>query len=193
LQRLLGLDAGIPQSYVFKLQAILRERYTAQTVDVFNFGRAGNRASEDRGRLIDAIRESNPEVLLLLEGANDLNQLGTRDAISPTIGALEELIGEGTSRGVRVFLATLPPQRVGGKSGAAEFIEDFNQQIRRMAPDEGATLVDIYAGLNLDLIGEDGLHPTEAGYHRMAEIWFDALKAAFEQPAEAALLPARQD
>ena len=182
LQRTLTLDAGLPQSYVFKLQTLVRERYTAQTIDVFNAGQAGNRAAEDRGRLVDAIREANPEVLLLMEGANDLNQVGNRDAISPTIGALEVLIGEGVSHGVRVFIATLPPQRRGGKGHAADFIKEFNEEIRRMAPDEGATLVDIYAGVALDLIGEDGLHPTEAGYQRIAEIWLDALKAAYELP-----------
>ena len=178
-----GLDAGIPQSYVYKLQTILTQRYSAQTVLVFNEGRAGNRAAEDRGRLIDAIRASMPEALLLLEGANDLNLVGNRDAISPTIGALEVLIGEGTSRGIRVFIGTLPPQRAGGKSAAAGFVGDFNDQIRRMAPDEGATLVDFHRALSLNEIGEDGLHPTEAGYQHMAEIWLDALKTAYEQPA----------
>jgi lysophospholipase L1-like esterase len=186
LQGALSLDAGLPQSYVFKLQTLLRERYTASTIDVFNAGRAGNRAAEDKGRLVDALRETDPDVLLLLEGVNDLNLVGNRDAISPTIGALEELIAEGTSRGVRVFIATLPPQREGGKSNSVHFFEDFNEQVRRMAPDEGATLVDIHAGFTLNLIGEDGLHPTDAGYQRMAEIWFDALKNAFELPAETA-------
>ena len=123
----------------------------------------------------------------MLEGANDLNMVGNRDAISPTIGALEVLIGEGVSRGIRVFIGTLPPQRVGGKSAAAGFIGDFNEQIRKMAPDEGATLVDFFRSLTINDIGEDGLHPTEAGYQRMAEIWLDALKAAYEQPPSSLL------
>jgi lysophospholipase L1-like esterase len=180
-----ALDVGLPQSYVFKLRTLLTQRYSGQVIEVFNGGFAGKRASEDRGRLIDALRETRPEVLLLLEGANDLNQENGRDQIGPTIGALEELIGEGTSRGARVFIATLPPQRIGGKSLAAGFIPEFNTQVRRMAPDEGATLVDIFAGMQLEQIGQDGLHPTEAGYQRMAEIWFDALRTAFEQPPQA--------
>jgi lysophospholipase L1-like esterase len=184
-----SLDAGIPESYVFKLQSLLQQRYTAQTIEVYNAGQAGQRAAEDRGRLEDALRESQPEVLLLLEGANDLNKVGNRDAISPTIGALEELIGEGTSRGVKVFVGTLPPQRTGAKSHFAEFVEDFNADVRKMAPEEGATLVDLFAGMSIADVGEDGLHPTEAGYQRMAEIWFEALKNAFEAPAEAARRP----
>jgi lysophospholipase L1-like esterase len=79
-------------------------------------------------------------------------------------------------------VATLPPQRQGGpKAASAHFIGDFNVEVRRMAPDEGARVVDVYATLGLDQIGEDGLHPTEAGYQRMAEIWFEALKSAYEQ------------
>jgi lysophospholipase L1-like esterase len=175
------LDAGRSESYPFKLQTMLTERYTAQSIQVFNAGLAGRRAAQDRSRLIDAIRATNPEVLLLLEGANDLNAVGNRDAISPTIGALEGLIGEGTSRGVTVYVATLPPQRPDApKAGAADFLDDFNAEILKMAPEEGARSVDIFAKLDLNLIGQDGLHPTEAGYQRMAEIWFEALKAAYE-------------
>lgn len=175
------IDAGAPQSYPFRLQAMINERYTSQTIEVFNGGFAGKRAQEDRGRLIDAIRETKPEVLLLLEGANDLN--GGEKEINDTIGALEEMIGEAVSRGVRVFLATLPPQRSGGsKAGAAGFLDTVNALIRRTAPEEGATLVDLFAGMDLSLIGQDGLHPTEAGYQRMAEIWLDALKTAYEKP-----------
>jgi lysophospholipase L1-like esterase len=160
---------------------MLNERYTSQTIEVFNAGVAGNRAQEDRGRLIDMIRETKPEVLLLLEGANDLN--GREMEINNTIGALEQMIGEGVSRGVRVFLATLPPQRPGGRNaGAAPFLDTVNALIRRTAPDEGAALVDVFAGMDLSMIGQDGLHPTDAGYQRMAEIWMDALKAAYEQP-----------
>jgi lysophospholipase L1-like esterase len=181
------LDAGLPQSYVFKLQALINQRYTSQTIQVFNAGWAGKRAAEDRSRLIDAIRETKPQALLLLEGVNDLNEVGNRDAISPTIGALEQLIGEGVSRGITVFVATLPPQRPLGtaKTASAPFVGDFNVQVRRMAPDEGARLVDMFTAIGVDQIGEDGLHPTEDGYQRMAEVWLDALKQAFEQaPAE---------
>jgi lysophospholipase L1-like esterase len=44
-------------------------------------------------------------------------------------------------------------------------------------------LVDIHAGLSEDparYIGIDGLHPTEAGYRRMAELFFDAIRGDLE-------------
>jgi lysophospholipase L1-like esterase len=171
-------------SYPFRLQALLTGRYTAQVVEVYNAGFPGTRASEDRRRLEDAIRDTNPEVLLLLHGANDLNRFGA-SGIGRVIGSLEGLIDAGTSRGVAVFIATLPPQRggAGSKGDAAEFLDVVNAAIREMALDEGAVPVDLFGGMTLAEIGSDGLHPTEAGYERMAEIWFAALRLAYE-PAE---------
>ena len=58
--------------------------------------------------------------------------------------------------------------------------------VGREAIQEALVYVDLYNALMPDaatVIGVDGLHPTEAGYQHMAEIWLEALKAAFEQPA----------
>ena len=52
-------------------------------------------------------------------------------------------------------------------------------QIRLGAPAEGAIFVDVYAAMLPDvntLIGVDGLHPTEAGYQRIAETFFAAIR-----------------
>jgi lysophospholipase L1-like esterase len=175
------LTAGIPQSYPYKLQDRLRERYTAQTVSVLNGGMAGERATDGVGRLPAVIREAQPNVLLLLEGVNDLNAFGG-DGIGPAIGALETMTKFARARGITVFVATLPPQRPGGPKAASEhLVGRFNNEIKRMAPEEGASVVDLNAGFDLSLIGEDGLHPTEAGYGRFAEVMFEAMRARFEQ------------
>ena len=62
-------------------------------------------------------------------------------------------------------------------------ITDFNAQVRSIASGEGAVLVDLYEGMITDIpryIGVDGLHPTEAGYERMAELIFAAIRKEFE-------------
>ena len=51
------------------------------------------------------------------------------------------------------------------------------------------TLVDLYQGLGGSpdpYIDVDGLHPTEAGHRKIAEIFFDAIKATLELPPGAA-------
>ena len=83
-------------------------------------------------------------------------------------------------------LATLLPQRAGGShAGDPTVIAPANDQIRAMAAGEGAILVDVYQAFNGSpdpWIDADGLHPTVIGYQKMAETFFDAIRARFEQP-----------
>lgn len=181
-----ALDAGRPQSYPFKLQALITARYTDQTIQVFNAGLAGRRASEDIERFDDAVSEAQPEVVLLMEGANDLNAPldpgeGMNDRINLTVGSLEEMVKNAVRRQTTVLLATLPPQRPGGpKAQAAEFLPRYNDALKVMAGKKGAHIVDVSAQFPLELIGQDGLHPTEEGYQRLADIWLEALKSRYE-------------
>jgi lysophospholipase L1-like esterase len=94
-----------------------------------------------------------------------------------------------------VFLATLPPQREGGpKAGAAGLLTRYNDGLRAMAANKGANLVDVFSQVAVTDIGADGLHPTEDGYQRIAEIWLEALKTHYETPGSAqALAPAAKD
>jgi lysophospholipase L1-like esterase len=176
---LYGLDAGLPQSYPFKLQLLETARYSTQTITVLNAGSGGKRAKDDRERLADAVKEASPDVVLLLEGTNDLN---SGETVSKTVDALEDMVRDTQARGITVLLATLPPQRPGQKNtGNADVIPELNDRIRNMAAKKGATLVDLYAQFPLELIGQDGLHPTEDGYQKFAEIFQAAIAAKWEQ------------
>ena len=169
---------GPTASYPSRLQERLSATYPHQMIVVWNAGRGGERATEGVKRLPDAMREAQPNVLLLMEGVNDLNS----DAeIGPTIGALESMIAYARSQGVEVFLATLPPQRRGGqRANSVDLVPRFNEEVRKTATAAGATPVEVTSAFDLALIGQDGLHPTEAGYRRLAEIFFDAIRTAFE-------------
>ena len=162
-------------------------RYTAQTITVVNGGIAGRNAREDRDRFNRALSDARPELVLLLEGANDLNaprMMGEGDnaRIRATVDALEDMVRDAGGRGIPVIIGTLPPQRPGGpKSGNAELVPDFNAALVAMAAKKGAGLVDINTQLTLAMIGIDGLHPTESGYQKMAEAWFEAIRAIYER------------
>ena len=48
----------------------------------------------------------------------------------------------------------------------------------------GVVFADLYTTLlpeALNVIGVDGLHPTEAGYRRIAEVFFTAIASTLEQ------------
>lgn len=182
-------DAGLSVSYPYKLQELETARYTAQTISVVNAGIAGNKALEDRARLTHEVSVNHPEVLLLMEGTNDLGLLaGTsntaiRTGITAIVNAMEDMVRDAQYQGVAVFVATLPPQRPGGlRAAGASLVDPYNVALKAMAQKKGATVVDINAQLPLALIGQDGLHPTEEGYQKMAEIFQAAIAAAYEVP-----------
>lgn len=179
-----SLDAGKSESYPFKLQTLLVARYSTQTVSVFNAGFAGKNASEERSRLDDCTSETSPDLVLLMEGANDLNSIvgpAVNAAVDFAVGSMEELVKDTVRRGIPIMLATLPPQREGGsRARGAPLLEKYNNDLKKMAANKGAILVDLNAQFPLALIGQDGLHPTEEGYQRFAEIFLDAIKQHYE-------------
>ena len=181
-------------AYPLKLQRLLSARYLDQAIVVTNAGKAGEKIDAGRARLSGVLDANHPQVLLLLHGANDLNT-ERGDAISTIIHGLEDMIGKADRRGIKVFLATFPPQNPAGDRGnGAKYVPELNRKIKALAADEGATLVDLYAGFGgtyVGYIGEDGLHPTPAGYDRMAEIWRDAIQQVYDRPAPAVTEPAR--
>ncbi len=181
----LALDAGLAQSYPFKLQQRLSTRYSAQTISVFNAGWAGRRAAEDRERFVDMVRESSPEVILLLEGANDLNNIvgSTNAGIDFAVGSMEEMVKHAVARGIPIFVISLPEQRPGQPNTAnAALVRRYNDALRTMAQKKGAMFIDLYAQFPLSLIGHDGLHPTEAGYDKFGEIFLDAIRQQYRNP-----------
>ena len=116
-------------------------------------------------------------------GHNDIPG-GQDGAASGAANELRVMASEARLRGMRVFLATLSPPRPSGNKAIGQiYIDDFNNRIRAVAASEGAVLVDIYGALLPDVtrwIGVDGLHPNEAGYSKIAEVFFQAIQANFE-------------
>lgn len=186
----LPLSAGRPQSYPYKLKALIDARYTGQTIDLYNGGLAGRQAREDRdGRFGQALSEGRPDLVLLLEGANDLNgPLGPNEGINArvtsVVDALEDMVRAAQARGVPVLIATQTPQRPGGpKAGGVEALPRFDEALRTMASKKNVPVVDL-SQLPLALVGQDGLHPTEDGYMRIAELWLEGIKALYERPPQ---------
>jgi lysophospholipase L1-like esterase len=175
----------VPQAaYPTQLQQLLRARYTAQTaaIGVTNAGRSGEWATEGAKRFPDVMANQRPEAVVLLEGANDLAALGNA-GISPAVLAIEAMAKEARFRNARVFVATLPPPRPGPRALPQSLVQNYNGRLQSVARGEGAVLVDMYAALVTDVnryIGVDGVHPTEAGYRRMAEAVFDAIRQELE-------------
>jgi lysophospholipase L1-like esterase len=176
-------------TYPNVLQNLLRSRYPAQLPTVSNRGRGGESVFDGNARLPGVLAQDMPEVLLIQEGANDVN--ASRDA-ADIAASLRSMVRVGRDRGALVLLGTLLPQRpiqLGSCRGyGASRIAAVNDQIRAVAAGEQVVLVDLFqafGGVPGDLIGADGLHPSEAGYRQIAESFFVAIVARLEIAASA--------
>ena len=181
----------IPASYAYTvlLQNRLAARYTAQTPIVLNEGSGGEFTTQGLIRLRPLLQQFRPEVLLLMEGTNDLLD-GNRGADAAIVN-LRQMIAVAKSMNIQVALATVAPQRPNGvrnRGAVAAIVPSFNDRIRALAAAEAIALVDVYAAMkdNLNLIGVDDLHPTELGYSVMADVFYEAVVRAFEAPATSA-------
>lgn len=174
-------------AYPTVLALQLQSRYRAQedSIIVANYGLGGEKAINARDRFFAALATVRPDAVLLMEGSNDIAR-GEDGAASGAAREIGIMAGEARRRGMRVFLATIPPGRPGGsKTIAPLLLTDYNNRMRAVAATEGATLVDVNAALSTDVnryIGIDGLHPNEAGYAKIAETFFAAIRAALEVP-----------
>jgi lysophospholipase L1-like esterase len=206
------------KSYPADLTILLAQRYTAQgasRVDAFtvgagnttncltdpprpivpgivviNAGCLGERAEDPTtlARLNDKLATYRPDVVLLLEGVNDLDALNPATSISAGVQGVQRLIAAAQSRGARVMVGTLLPQIAADLThgGAPLLIGPFNAQLVPAATNAGARVVDLFSDIAIDVTDwispYDGLHPTEAGYQEMARVWFNSIKSAFELP-----------
>src|SRR5262249_41714607 len=181
-----------PIGYVARLRSALTARYTAQTIDLLNCGYGGETVLGPAGgevRLPGALAQYTPQLVLLLQGANDLIAPGANpDAI---VTGLRDMVQTTRRSGAAVLIGTLLPQRPSGSPPratdiSAALVPLTNDRIRVMAAAEGAILVDLYQAFggvpDPLLIDSDGLHPTAQGHQRVADTFFTTLRTRFETP-----------
>jgi lysophospholipase L1-like esterase len=182
-------------SYPTDLRLSLMGRYTAQTITVANRGEKGETTTLGLARL-PSVLSGNYQVLLLMEGDNDINDSTSGSARDRALDNIRSMVRIARGRGLRVFLATLPPQNPLAccpRRGTGDvLLPSYNDGIRQIASSEGATLVDVFNAFNGDvttLIGPDGLHPTAAGYQVIAAAFFNAVRATLEERPAATSTP----
>ena len=169
-------------AYPTILSQLLKERYGDQPA-VFNAGLSGEKAVNADRRFAPTLGAFSPEVVVLLEGSNDLLYAEPAAGVESAIQGLGVIAAEARNRRLRVFLCTLPPTKPGRRNIPLGIIQAANDRIRNLARTEGAAVIDLFTPLLQDLdanIGPDGLHPTVLGYRRIAETVFAALRADLE-------------
>jgi len=185
-QRVILPDA---QTYPGQLQTKLTQRYAAQSPTVLKRGCPGEFAapatlpSATRARFDAIVSTGQYDVVLIMEGSNDLDAPVYSDPVGSAAAALRSFVTDAKSVGMKPLLATIPPMNPAGRrgSGAAK-VTQLNDRIQQIAGIEAVPLVDVYAAFNgnLTLLGDDGLHPNVDGYAVIAKAFSDVITSTFE-------------
>lgn len=158
-------------SYPSLLRRELQSRYVTQPIQVINLGAAGEEARHALPRFRSWVRTVRPEVVLIMEGTNDLYGGGGPELAAQ---AIEAMIQYARGTGADVILMTIPPQ-VG--TPGARLVASYNGTLRAIAARRGAALVDVHAlflrgpcsgARTTPCIGADGVHPTADGNRLIA-------------------------
>ena len=168
-----GAEAGYP----LRLQTLL---FSAQ---LDNRGCPGERTPEGLTR-IDDVLTNGGDVLLLMEGTNDISR---SIGLEATLFNLNEMARKAEAQGMQVVLATAIPRLPDAKEDR-DNIENqkMNQAIRNAAGTSGRRLVDnfeifsqqsdLFATLYWDSTTDPVGHPNAQGYDLMAETFQDVLE-----------------
>jgi lysophospholipase L1-like esterase len=199
--RTLQIDKAL--SYPTDLQRLLDVRYQGQVPGAFveNDGLSGETTTQGRVRLQTVVSQANqPQVLLLLEGVNDLS---STSGVTQAVLNLDAMVSFAKNRGLRVVVGTLPPENpiaptgtgpsCVARNGGYAFVTPFNNALKIMAAAENIPVADVYQAFNGDvttLIDCDGLHPTALGYQTIAQSFFDVITKTFEVAPATTATPA---
>ena len=170
-------------SYPSVLQSRLHATYTNQvtTISVTNAGEPSERILDGLLRFPSVFDALRPDVLLIMEGANGLPQVGP----DISAGVMRLMVQHAKAGNARVFVGSMIPQ-VAGRPRATTPVGEllaYNTTLQLMAQQEGVVFVDLYNPLLPDaptVIGVDGLHPNEAGYRFIAQLFLEAIRRELE-------------
>ena len=172
-----------PDTYPFKLEQMLLQRYPTQTVEVMNRGLSGERSDRGAQRLPGVLDADKPDVVMLLEGVNAVWLLAT----SRQADAIRSMIETAQQRNVDPIVATVmpvsPAWEADNHPGAMSRIRALNERIKQLAVElNTGPVVDLFAifDSNMNLIGADGLHPTVEGQTRIAEAFRDEIVRRYD-------------
>lgn len=174
-----------PGSYPSVLQALLIARYPSQTITMSKQGNGGMSSSWGLANLAPLLISEQPTAVILWWGANDF-YAGDPATIAPAVSNMDQMITMVKNTGATVFVATMTPEVQGARLGAGyPLVVPYNDKLRALATTRNVTLVDLYAAVSTDVasyVGPDGLHLTSAGYQKVADTFFERIRATLETP-----------
>jgi lysophospholipase L1-like esterase len=152
-------------------------RRLGPTVQVENYGVDGDLTSGMLERLRLEVLPRNPDLIILVGGANDLGWGMGQDEI---LRNLTEMMEGSLSAGATVVVGSVPP--IAGFPSLTETRRELNRRLEQLSTERGAHFTDLFGPLSDDEgslrpeYSSDGLHMTEEGYAVMGEVLCDMVE-----------------
>jgi lysophospholipase L1-like esterase len=138
-----------------------------------NEGHSGWRISQLMPLLPNPAMRDLPHIVLLHIGTNDITLSDNLPAAPQRLGALIDRLIELAPQAL-IVVAKITPTGFGspGTTNYNNAIPAVVQQ--RVGQGKHVMLVDMFTGFPTSMLG-DGVHPNQAGYGRMASVWYKAI------------------
>lgn len=173
-------------AYQNELEVILRNNGVPS--NVYNWGEGGEYTTEGVGRITEVLRSRSADLILIMEGANDVKGGVSAQTVQTNIRIM---IIKSLQHGVTPIVGTITPNT--RETRFDLWTRDvFNPRIISVAASMGVRLADQYEALRPGWesipLNYDKLHPNYSGYQVIAETWHstifplpDATSGAAEQ------------
>jgi lysophospholipase L1-like esterase len=173
-----AIDPRVP--YPAQLETLINGRLRGQTrAFVINLGVNGDDTNGMLWRFSQTVVTEKPEIVVIWGGINDLGAAKDPEQVMENLTKLYDLCRE---TGATPVACTLTPTRL-----TSTKIRRLNELIRAYASEKDLVLVDLFYGL-VDVEGnlrqeysDDGVHLTQTGYRRIAEIVLGAIAPLIER------------
>jgi lysophospholipase L1-like esterase len=166
-----AIDPRVP--YPAQLECFLRPRLPSRLVFVVNAGVNGDPTDGMIGRFRADVALEDPDVVIVWGGLNDL---GHNRRPEQVMDNLTRLYGMCEDIGARPVACTLTPTRLTSSSilRLNDLIRAYTDESKIAIADLFPACVDVSGNLRAEY-SDDGAHLTIEGYHRVAEVVFEAL------------------
>lgn len=172
--------------YAFLVAAHLGARHPGRNFEFFNRGISGHRVQDLAARWsVDAL-DLDPDVLSLLVGVNNviIRQNGNPDISDmELLDCYRGMLEESLARNPDLRLILLEPFLLEAgevEAGWREDLQPIQEGFARLADDFGVPLVPLQGMFDQLLVlappsywAYDGIHPTHAGFQKIADAWLD--------------------
>jgi cellulase/cellobiase CelA1 len=148
----------------------------------------------DQNQLPPWLAATRPDIVVMHLGTNDL--WGGTIPTTAILAAYSTLVDQmrASNPSMKILVAQIIPMEPSGCTGCPQGVVALDNAIpgwaaAKTTAQSPITVVDQWTGFNAAVDTNDGVHPVDSGFRKMADRWYPALTAALGDPAPPTTTP----